>query len=121
MGFPEDSGVGKAGLAEGWNRLMLSRGVEACRKLRPLLLCKAIWPSRVPQKEPRDKGSYAQLLLLQCKALARHSGCYIPQTASWGEAGMLFPDGQPGSGTGQEAMGSLWEPVLSGSPLGHRS
>lgn len=38
MGFPEDSGAGKAVLAEGWNHPMLSRVVEACRKPRPLLV-----------------------------------------------------------------------------------
>lgn len=36
MGFPEDSGVGKAGLAEGWNRLMLSRGGGGLQKAQAL-------------------------------------------------------------------------------------
>lgn len=71
IGFPEDSGAGKAGLAEGWNRLMLSRevGVEACRKLRPSLLCKAIWPSRDPKRNPEIKAVMHSCYFCRAKPL----------------------------------------------------
>lgn len=81
MGFPEDSGADKAGLAEGWTHPMLSRVVKAYRKPRPLLVFARrsdhpAFSKRNPKIRAVMHSCYLGKGWEQCKALTHHSGCY---------------------------------------------